>query len=253
MPDCSLSIIVPAFNEEQNIEAACREIDEVAQKFLSDYEIIVIDDASRDRTGEIVKRLQLELPRLALIQNETNRGLGYNFRRGLFAAKFPYSIMVPGDNETDTPSLEILFQNVGTKDILVCYTANPGARSIQRQMVSKLFTKSINFLFRLNLSYYNGTSVVRTDLGRFYAPTTSSFAYMAVILIRSIKRGASYQELPVNIRGRELGKSKAFRFKNIVNVLRSVLGLFWTEMVWKSSASRKPDFCRTNQYDGAIR
>lgn len=229
----SLTIIIPAFNEEGNIESACRDVNDVAQKYLSEYEILVVDDASWDRTTEIVTNLQKEIPRLVLLRNPVNRGLGYNYRRCLTEARFPYAMMYPGDNEMDAPSLGPIFQKIGTTDIIVTYCANTELRSSQRRFVSKLFTQSINFLFGLNVPYYNGPCIVRTDLARKFLPATSSFAYMAIILVRSIRSGASYQTMPFLLIARGHGKTKAFRLNNVVSVIKDVLTLFWNEIIWK--------------------
>ncbi len=231
----SLSIIIPAFNEEGNIESACRDVDDIAKKHLSDYEILVVDDASQDRTAEIIANLQKEISHLILLRNPVNKGLGYNYRKCLSESRFPYAMMVPGDNETVASSLGAIFQKIGTADIIVCYASNPGVRSFRRRLVSKIFTQSINFLFGLNIRYYNGPCIVRTDLAKNFVPSTSSFAYMAVILIRSLKRGFSYQEMPFALRARGHGKTKAFHLRNIINVMRDVLILFWNEMICQQS------------------
>lgn len=229
----SLTIIIPAFNEEGNIESACRDVNDVAKKHLSEYEILVVDDASRDRTAEIVANLQKEIPNLVLLKNPVNKGLGYNYRRCLTEARFPYALMYPGDNEMGAPSLGPIFDKIGTTDMIVTYCANTEVRSFQRRLVSRIFTQSINFLFGLNIPYYNGPCIVRTDLAREFLPATSSFAYMAIILVRSIKSGASYQTMPFLLIARGHGKTKAFRLKNIVSVIKDVLALFWNEMIRK--------------------
>ena len=227
----SLSIIVPAFNEEGNIRSTCVEVAKLAEKHLNDYEILVFDDASHDRTGEIVKALERENPRIVLFQNSVNKGLGYNYREGVLKARCHYTMLVPGDNEVTVESLEKIFKRIGAADILICYILNPEVRPIWRQRVSKLFTNSLNVLFRLKILYYNGPSVIRTDLAKQFVPPTSGFAYMAVMLVRLLKAGASYQEEGFSLRGREYGKTKAFRLKNIISVIKNILILYWKIMV----------------------
>lgn len=227
MPSKSLSIIVPAFNEERNIRATCVEVARIAGGEIPDYEILVIDDASQDRTAEIVRELQKSNPRIILIQNQVNRGLGHNYRIGISKARCDYAIMVPGDNEMVAESLEEIFGQVGTADAIICYSENPEVRPQWRQAISKLFTFCVNFLFGLRVRYYNGPSLIRTDLARAFAPSTSSFAYMAVILIQLLKSGASYKEMSFRLRHRPFGRTKAFRPKNVVKVIWDILALFW--------------------------
>ena len=93
--------------------------------------------------------------------------------------------------------------------------------------VSKVFTGVLNVLFGLKVRYYNGPSLIRTDLAREFVPSTSSFAYMAVILVQLLKAGATYKEMTFRLRPREFGKTKAFQPRNVMNVIRDILALFW--------------------------
>ena len=230
----SLSIIVPAYNEEGNIRATCEGIIALAQKHLSDYEILVFDDCSQDKTSAIVKDLQKNNSHVLLFRNPTNKGLGYNYRAGILKARCRYAMMVPGDNEVIGESLENVFSAVGTSDILVCYSANPEVRSQTRQVISNLFTDSLNVLFGLKLRYYNGTCVIRTDLAKEFLPSTNSFAYMAVLLVQLIKSGYSYEHYTFALRKRLSGTTKAFRLKNVVNVIKDILGLYFYVMIFRS-------------------
>ncbi|MDD5217979.1 MAG: glycosyltransferase family 2 protein [Candidatus Omnitrophica bacterium] len=223
----SLSIIIPAYNEEGNIRATVDEIGALARKYLTDYEILVFDDASRDRTSEIVGELQKKDPHVKLVRNVANRGLGFNYRAGVLMARCRYVIMVPGDNEVMAESLEEVFRQIGKTDIIICYAANPEFRSVWRQRISRMFTGSLNFLFGFKVSYYNGPNVLRTDMARAVVPDTSSFAYMAVMLVELLKGGATFQELTFALRRRQYGKTKAFKLKNIYCVVRDVLVAFW--------------------------
>lgn len=227
----SLSIIIPAFNEEKNIRAACEDINRIAEKYFSKYEILVFDDASVDRTAEVVRQLQKENPHIYLFQNLINKGLGYNYRSGISNATCHYAVLVPGDNEVSADSLEEVFKQIGTTDIVITYATNPEVRPLWRQRISSLFTSSLNFLFQLKVRYYNGPSVIRTDLAKRFVPVTSGFAYMAVMLVQLLKSGASYKEVGFSLQGRQYGRTKAFRFKNVISVIKNIFVLYWKIMI----------------------
>ena len=227
MTSKSLSVIIPAFNEEKNIRATCEEVIRAVERNVADYEILVIDDASQDRTAEIVRGLQKQNAKILLIQNPINRGLGYNYRIGVSKARCQYSIMVPGDNEMVGEALENIFMQMGSTDAIICYSSNPEVRPHWRQFISKMFTGLLNILFGLKIRYYNGPSVIRTDMAKEYAPFTSSFAYMAVILVQLLKSDASYKEMTFTLRAREHGKTKAFRIKNVLSVMKGIVNLYW--------------------------
>lgn len=228
MPESkSLTLIVPALDEEKNIHAVCEALTRLANQCFRHYEILVFDDASRDRTAELVKELQKDCPQIVLFKNPVNRGLGNNFREGVLRARSEYVMMVPGDDEIVVESLKATFQQVGSADLLLGYSTNATVRPLVRRLISRLYTQLLNFLFGLKLRYYNGPSVVRTDLAKQFLPAESSFAYMAVIVVQAIKAGYRYKQVPFSLRERRFGKSKAFRLKNVVRVFRDILFLFW--------------------------
>lgn len=226
-PKKTLSLIVPALNEEGNVREVCEAIVHAAEKWLSDYEILVFDDGSTDRTSEVITDLLSRNPHIRLFRNPTPRGLGYNYWAGIMQARFPFSMLVPGDNEIIEESLERIFSECGSTDLVVTYPTNPHIRPRGRQVLSNLFIAIFNFLFHLNLRYYNGPNVVRTALARPFAFSTSGFTYMASMLVPLIKNGASYEEVGFTLRGRKAGQSKALSPKNFFTVSRDTLLLFW--------------------------
>ncbi len=222
----SLSIIVPAYNEQENLRPACETILRIAPEFFTDYEVIVIDDVSKDNTGQVAQQLEKENGHVRVFRNAKNMGLGYNYHVGAQMARCQYVMLVPGDNEVTAESLCAVFREAGKADILVAHIANRRARPLRRQIVSRLFTLTMNFLFGMKLQYYNGINVIRTDLVRQCPPLTNGFAYMALILVQLIKKGHSYAMTGFLVQKRAHGKTKAFRVKNVLSVLQSV-ALLW--------------------------
>jgi dolichol-phosphate mannosyltransferase len=73
----NLSIVLPAYNEEANVVAAVEEVSQVAQELKMDYEIILVNDGSRDRTGELARtQLEPRIPNFRLVEHFPNRGYG---------------------------------------------------------------------------------------------------------------------------------------------------------------------------------
>lgn len=235
MSSNSLTIIVPALNEEKNIGAVCRDVSRVADQHLADYEILVVDDASKDQTSQVVWSIHEDNKRVRLVRNETTQGLGGAYRVGLREARCRYAMLVPGDNQIVADSLADIFKEVGKADVLVCYIKNQGVRPPWRHAISLLFTAILNFLFRLNLRYYNGTTVLETELARQVVPATSGYAYMAVMLVYLLKGGLSYKQVGFTLQERTYGRTKAFHLKNILSVLKTVLRLFWKVRVCRGA------------------
>ncbi len=97
-PEYELSIIIPAYNEEKRIVDTLRKIESFLSKKKLTYEIIVVDDGSRDKTVEVVRNSGVT--NLRIIQKEINRGKGDSVRLGMLSAKGRYALFTDADNST---------------------------------------------------------------------------------------------------------------------------------------------------------
>lgn len=227
MGDRTLSVIIPALNEEGNLAAAVATVLEAIGDRFADYELLIFDDGSTDRTGAVADGLAAGNPHIRVIHNERNRGFGYNYTKGVELARMEYVTMFPGDNEIPAEAIRTILDAVGTADIVVPYISTPAVRSRSRQVISAAFVGLVNLLFGLTLRYYNGPCVHRRSLLKAVPMRTHGFAYMAAILVRLIRSGRSYIEVPMPLQARQHGRSKAFKPKNILSVLRTLGELFW--------------------------
>ncbi len=242
-----LTVIIPCYNEEKNLPATVPEITGALQgAAIADYEILIFNDCSKDKTGAVADAFARQNPRIKVVHNNPNRGFGYNYCKGVELASAPYIVMIPGDNEHVSASLAEMFKLIGKADIIIPHVTNTEVRPPIRRIISRLFTFCINTLFDLHLRYFNGPCVHKKDLLLSVPLQTFDFAYMAVTLVRLIRRGASYLEVGTQLRPRVDGLTSAFRIKNIVSVIHSILSLFWEVRVqrrWEPQ-SREADHVR---------
>ncbi|HEV8539684.1 MAG TPA: glycosyltransferase family 2 protein [Nitrospiraceae bacterium] len=223
----SLSVIIPALNEEENLRGAVSTVLGAIGNRFADYELLIFDDASSDETGRIADELAAANFRIRVIHNPRNFGLGYNFSRGVELARMEYVAWFPGDNEVPGEALPPILDAVGSAEIVVPYVSNAWVRPRSRRAVSTSFVAAMNRLFGLRLRYYNGLCVFPRSLLLSVPLQSHGFAYMAAILIRLIRSGHSYVEVPMLTNVRQHGRTKAFRLKNIASVCGTVAGLFW--------------------------
>lgn len=225
----SISIIVPCYNEEGNLKGTIEAVKGAlaSVKRFSAHEILVYNDCSTDSTGALADEIAKKEKGVKVIHNPKNMGFGFNFTDGVRRATKDYIIMVPGDNEIPAEAIERVMALAGQADVIIPYTANPEVRPFSRRVISRAFVVLINTLFGLNITYYNGTCLVKSRLLKKVPLKTWGFAYMAAILVRLLKSGASYAEVGVDIAQRSSGKTKAFAFKNVVSVVKAILTLFW--------------------------
>jgi len=226
-PQASLSILVPAFNEEERLEQTIDTIRQATSMTVADIEILVVDDGSTDRTGVIARRLQSEDPRIRLITNQTNLGLGGSYRRGLFEARKAYFIYIPGDNSWPALSLARIIGNLGRADVITSYATNPEVRLGYRRIVSTLYTQLVNLLFGFELKYYNGLTIYPVSFLRRHPPTTSGFGFQAQVLVYALAARLSVVEVGVPIEEDAGRRSRAITMRNIVSVGRTLVAMFW--------------------------
>jgi dolichol-phosphate mannosyltransferase len=215
---CSVSFIIPALNEERVVENVVREVWTVVDASIVNYEIILIDDGSSDRTGKIMDQLALALPRVRVIHHEKNRGLGASYQHGVAAAQLDYVMMLCGDGGLPASSLPPIIEKIGTADIVVPYMTNlRKIKSPSRYLVSRTYTTLLNLLSGYRLKYYNGLPVHRRKYLNDIEITSTGFGFQGEIIIKLLKSGCSYVQ--VGVPGAEMTRnSSAFRFKNVINV-----------------------------------
>ncbi len=224
----SISIIVPCYNEEENIRGTIESITRAIRRVrrFGSTEILIFNDRSTDDTGRIADEISRRKRSVKVIHNERNMGFGYNYTEGVRRATKDYILMVPGDNEIPADAITAILSEVGKADIVIPYTVNPEVRPLGRRILSRAFVMLFNTLFGLDLRYYNGPCVIKANLLKKVPMTTHGFAYMAAILVRLLRAGATYIEVPMRIQYRESGSSKALRPRNIMSVLSTIANLF---------------------------
>ena len=228
----SMSVIMPAYNEEETIEfsvsSACVKLDQHG----FDYEIFIFDHASTDKTGKIADQLAARNPRIKVIHNKKNMNLGFNFARGIEMASKEYTGLLPCHGKTDPISFDFLLPVLkrANIDVVVTYIDNPHVRPRVRNIISRFNVHLVNIIFWLNLEYYH-LNFYRTEMLKKIPTSTDSYALMVELLVYAVKSGASYVQIPFILKKREFGKSKALRPKNIINILKTYTRLFWKVMM----------------------
>jgi dolichol-phosphate mannosyltransferase len=223
----SISIVIPALNEEAVVEGVVRDIAKQVGASFADYEIILIDDGSTDATGDIMDRLATELPNVRSIRNPGNIGLGSSYQRGLAEARKNYLMMLCGDGGMPAASLPPIFAAVGSADIVAPYVTNlKQIKSPVRYLTSRTYTHLLNMLFGQKIKYYNGLPVHRVDLLRQLRINSSGFGFQGEILTKLLRSGCSMTE--VGVLGAEMTKnSSAVSLKGMINIAKVLTLLVW--------------------------
>jgi glycosyltransferase involved in cell wall biosynthesis len=219
----ALSIVVPAYNEAANILGTLGNVSSALAGLGLDPEILVIDDGSRDNTADLVRSHASQFPGVRLLINERNMGFGATYRRGVDAATGAHIVMVHGDNAWGAATLRDLFSRVGQADIIIGYTRNMWrSRTVTRTVISKTFTMLVNAITGRGLQYYNGLQIHRADVLKGMTIESSGFGFQPEVLVKALQQTQTLIEVPMDLMEREHGDSKAFRWKNAVDVYRTL-------------------------------
>jgi glycosyltransferase involved in cell wall biosynthesis len=221
----SISVIIPCLNEEENLRATYENVIAALKDRAEEFEILIFDDGSSDKTGEIADAIQKSDPSVAVWHNRPNKGFGYNFTKGITIARMNYVAVIPGDNEISGESIGRIFALMGKADMIIPFTVNMEVRPWGRRLISRLFTVLMNAMFQCELQYYNGPTLHRTDLVRDLDVRTSGFAFQAVMLVKLIRRGYSFCEVDMYLRRKPVYRSNAVRLQNISSVISAILRL----------------------------
>jgi len=96
-----LSVFLPAYNEEKMLAETTQKVNKILGKIAGDYEIIIINDGSKDKTGQIADKLASENKKIKVIHHSPNRGYGAAVKSGLYTARFPWIVLIDSDGQFD--------------------------------------------------------------------------------------------------------------------------------------------------------
>ena len=221
----SVSVVVAAYNEQDNLAEAFDNIERALDGLVDDYEIIVVDDGSRDLTASIAMERARQDARIKCVRNDRNRGYGYSYWRGVMLSAKDHVTGFPADNDMSWGSLRDLVKNMGQADIVSSYMTNLQDRPWPRRVFSRMFVVLMNIAFNMRLRYFNGYFIGRRDLIQALTVRSSGLTILAECKVRSIKKGCSYLEIPFVHVPRHRGTSTALCFKSIKEVTVAVFCL----------------------------
>jgi glycosyltransferase involved in cell wall biosynthesis len=135
----ALSVVLPAFNEEANIERVVRDCLAYLEGTGLDYELVVTNDGSRDRTGDVLNRLATEIPRLRPQHHPQNRGYGAALRTGFDAATKRFVFYMDGDGQFDIRELDNILPLATDEDHIVTGYRIERRDPFMRRLNAKLF------------------------------------------------------------------------------------------------------------------
>jgi glycosyltransferase involved in cell wall biosynthesis len=147
----AISVFLPSHNEEGNVERVVRSYLAELPRVADDFEIIVVDDGSRDRTGEIAERLAAENSHVKVVRHRVNQGYGGAVISGIRAATKQYVLLCDGDGQFDPSDLERLTPFVPEYDVVAGRRVRRADHLIRR-INGKAWTVLVRVLLGITIS-----------------------------------------------------------------------------------------------------
>ena len=225
MTTYQITAVMPSLNEERNLEAAVRNVVASYEHLGIRGEIVIVNDGSTDGTGKLAEELKTRHPFIQVVHHDRPQGIGGSFWDGVMAAGGEVVVMIPGDGENDAGEILRYLPLMEHVDLVVPYVFNRQVRSWARRKLSNLYRGIVNLTFGTTLNYMNGTVLYRTAILRDLDLKARGFFYQTELLIKCIRRGYLYAEVPYALLQRAAGRSKATSLRSLMNVMKAYLTL----------------------------
>ncbi len=209
-----ISFIVPVYNEQFNIQGVLRDLYAVlAQNPHWQWEIIVIEDGSRDNTREVIRGLVAEkYPEVQVIYHEKNMGYCASMRDGLRKARGKYLMYIGADEEFDCSEISTFVDPLLTEDdrhadLVLGVRWQRNAYKLHRFFISVVYIFLLNWMFKMRVNDYNWSQAWRRDLFEKIDIESKSLFMLPEIILKAHDLGYKIKEVPSNHRGRRTGRS----------------------------------------------
>lgn len=220
-----ISVIIPMYNEEENVIKTLNAVSDVLKSYR-DFEIIVVDDGSTDKTYQSVNEFLNTNPHIQLLKHPVNMGMGRALRTGFEKSEGDIIITIDADLSYDPSFIPKLVDEIDeTTDIVIGsqYMAGGKTENIPalRLFISKTANKIVGYAMTDNISTVTGVlRAYRKEVLDSVELESNGTEINPEILAKAKAVGFNIKEIPVTLKGRELGKSKIrFRSTTISHLL----------------------------------
>ena len=221
----ALSVFFPCYNEQDNIAPLTRKTASLLEGLAADWEIIIVDDGSRDRTAAVADALAAEDPRIRVVHHGANKGYGMALRSGFAAASKQYVFYTDGDGQFDVAELPKLLDRIGSADIVSGCRRNrqdPLMRKINGACWSWLVQRMLRFRCR---DVDSAFKLYRREIFDRIELKSTGALIDAEVLARAAHLGYRIQTVPVQHLPRKAGTQTGAKLRVILRAFKELLRL----------------------------
>lgn len=219
----NISVFFPVYNDEHTVERVTRKALDVLSQIASEYEVLIVDDGTPCRAGDIADALARENPRVRVIHHPKNLGYGVAVRTGLANVRYEWVCFTDGDDEYDIYDLDKLIRLKDYYDLIITFRYTKMYTRF-RVFVSWAYNVSLRFLFKTRYrDISTGLRLIRRELiDELHLEAASPFIG-AEIAIKTMLKGFRVGEVGIQTFPREFGRGSSTSIRNIIATIKDML------------------------------
>ncbi len=224
--DISISVFFPCYNEEENISRLTDQTIQLLNELNADYEIILVNDGSTDKTAEIADQYAEKNDRVKAVHHTTNRGYGAALQSGFKSATKEHVFYTDGDCQFDIKELPELLPLIKDYDIVSCYRLNRQDNLI-RKINGFCWSTLVSILFNLKLKDIDcAFKLYKTEIFKNINLKSIGALIDTEILARAHKKGYKITQKGVHHYPRTRGKQTGANFRVIFRAFSELFKLY---------------------------
>lgn len=223
----SLSLVLPAHNEEANLETVVQRALEVLPAVVDSFDIIVVDDGSRDSTPQLADRLASADQRVRVVHHPQNRGYGAALSSGFSASTGEHVMFMDADRQFDIGEVTLLTPFAESYDIVAGFRMERND-PIHRRLFAEVFNLTVRILFGVHLRDIDcAFKMFRGDLIRSLELNAPGALINTEIQAKARRQRATLQQVGVHHYPRVAGEASGGNWRVIARAMRETVLLWW--------------------------
>ena len=223
-----VSLFFPVYRDEATVERVTGKAIAVLGELAAEYEVIIVDDGSPDRAGELADAIAATNPRVRVVHHPKNLGYGEALRSGLRAARFEWIGFTDGDDEYEVGDLAKLLRLQDHYDLIITfrYAKRYGSWRI---FVSFVYNHLLRFLFQTRYRDVScGLRLIRKSVVDDLELTSTSPFIGAEVAIKAMLKGYRVGEVGIQTFPRDFGRGSSTSFRNILATIHDMRRVYRT-------------------------